>query len=79
MSMKDFICTLLRGLSLVGGFFGAILVMTGAIEKVYAFTIMFGFMFLWFFVDWIEEHTETNEPASDSDEKKEKQEWNRKD
>lgn len=70
--MKDFICTSLRGISLVGGFFGAILVMNGAIEKVYAFMIMFGFMFLWFFVDWIEEHPGTEKPSPDDDEKKEK-------
>lgn len=70
--MKDFICTSLRGVSLVGGFFGAILVMNGAIEKVYAFATMFGFMFLWFFVDWVEEHTEAEETEPNADKKKEK-------
>lgn len=51
--MKDFICVLLLVISMVGGFIGFILMGSEAIETPYALMIMFGFMFLYFFVERI--------------------------
>lgn len=59
--MKKFICDFFRAISLAGSFFGAIFVMNGAIEKFYAFLIMFGFFFLYFFVDHLDDVTETED------------------
>lgn len=45
--IKDFLSTI----AVLGGFFGMILVMNEAVAKPLAFALMFGSMFLWFFVD----------------------------
>lgn len=53
--MKKFICDLLHTIAMLCGFFGTILVMNGAIEKPYAFAIMFGGLFLFLFVPFAED------------------------
>lgn len=68
--MKDFICDLLRGISMIGGCVGFFLVASDAIEKVPAFLITFGSMFLYFFAEWIDDITDTE----DKKEKKERKE-----
>lgn len=58
--MKDFMCDLLRGISMIGSVVGFILIASDAIEKLYAFVIFFGFMFLYFLAEGIDdEGTET--------------------
>ena len=68
--MKKFICDLLHTIAVLCGFFGAILVMNGAIEYPYAFAIAFSGLFLFLLVPFVEDakpeekHEDTKERES---------------
>ena len=71
--MKNFICDFLSTISMVGGLFGMILVMNGAIEKSLAFALMFFSMFLWFGVDCLKENIGKEDEAEGNKDVKERE------
>lgn len=64
--MRDFLFLMLRLISSAGGVAGVLLVMSRASAT--AFTLMFGSLFLWFFVDWVERKTHAKEKSKDTSE-----------